>query len=320
MAISARQARQPWWVRFLGTRIAQGLLIVLGALTISFFLVSSTGSIVDVVGSTYQTPSQRKALEHQLGLDRPVLERYGTYVVDVAHGDFGRQYGTGDPAIGVVFSAFPNTVLLVVAAILIAWPIALAVSVLSVLRQDSRIDWGLRSTLIVLQGLPEFWVALLLVLVFSVNLGWLPSSGFDDGLRSVVLPAVALSLPLIPTLVRLIRGQLLDFMSLELATALRGKGITDSRIVVAHGVRNVLVPTVHFLSLQLGWLLGGTLIVETVFGWPGIGQLLLTSIQNRELAVVQAVVIVIAASYVLLALAADLLSFGVDPRIRRAVR
>lgn len=308
-----------WWLRFLASRLAQGVLVVFGAITIAFFLVTLSGELPNVAGSSFlQTPEQIAEVRHELGLDGPLLERYVDMVGNAVRGDFGRQYATGESAMALVLQSLPNTALLVGCAILIGWPLALAISTFSVLRRDSLSDRIVRRGLIVSQGVPEFWAGLLLVLLFSVTLHWLPSFGFTEGWRSVVMPATALSITLTPALVRLVRGQLLDFMAMDLATALRSRGISEARIVVVHALPNVLVPTIHFLTLQIGALLGGTLIVESVFGWPGIGQLLLTSAQSRELAVVEAIVVVIAVAYVVLSLVADLLSFAIDPRIRRA--
>lgn len=311
------RVRRTWWVRYIASRLAQGLIVILGAVTISFLLVGASGDVVEATTAPTATPQEIQQRKHELGLDRPVLERYVENVTNIAQGDFGREYRSGRPAIDLVMTALPNTVALVLAAVVFAWPIALAVAFMSVLKRGTLRDRIVRRGLIALQGIPEFWFGLILVVVFSINLQWFPSFGFNRGLWSLVLPAIALGTPLIPTLVRLIRGQLLDFMALDLATALRAKGISDRRIVVAHGLRNVLVPTISFLTMQLGLLLGGTLIVEAVFGWPGIGQLLLSSIAGRELEVVQAIVVVIACVFVALSLVADLIAFAIDPRIRR---
>ena len=315
------RAADSWWLRYFGSRLAQGLLVVLGAITVSFFLINASGDFTDALQINANVKADDiERLRHEFGYDRPLLVRYVDNVADISHGDFGTQYGSGTPARTLVLRALPNTAVLVLAAIVIAWPAALLVSLFSVLRRGTRGDWVVRQTVMVTQGVPEFWAALLLVLLFSVNLQWFPSIGFNDGVRSLVLPALALAIPLIPLLVRLTRGQLLDFMALDLATALRARGITDLRIVFRHGLPNVMVPTIHFLSLQLGWLLGGTLIVETVFAWPGMGQLLLTSVQQHELSVAQAVIVVLAIAFVVLNLLADVLSFAIDPRIRRAER
>lgn len=314
-----KSALHSWALRYFVSRVAQGVLVIFGAVTISFFLISTSGNVVDALRINPLIKTEQIAqLKAELGLDKPVMERYFDNLVAVVHGDFGSQFGSGVPAKTLVLDALPNTALLLLAAIAIAWPVATAVSVFSVLRRGTRTERVVRQGVVVLQGVPEFWAALVLVLIFSVRLQWFPSFGFTAGVRSLVLPAVALSIPLMPVLVRLMRGQLLDFMASDLATGLRGRGLSPRRLVMRHGLPNVLVPTINFLSLQLGSLLGGAVVCEVVFGWPGIGQLLLTSVEDHEVAVAQAVVVISAIGIVAVNFIADVLTFIIDPRVRRA--
>ena len=184
------------------------------------------------------------------------------------------------------------------------------------LRRGSLVDGGIRSTLMALQGLPPFWLGVILVLIFSVQLQWLPSYG-NRSATSYILPIAALSIPLMSTVVRLLRSQLLDIMGMEFITALRAKGLSERDIVIRHALRNAMPPLVTFMALQIGWLFGGTLIVEAMFGWPGIGTLTLTATGNQDLTVIQAIVVVVAVVYVLLNLLADLAVLAIDPRLRK---
>lgn len=300
---------------YLGRRLLQGLLVVFGALLISFVLTSLSGNPADVLGGGLLTQEQYQELVHELGYDRPLGERFLNYIIQAFQGDFGQSYRFGESALGVVLDALPSTLALVAGAVGLALVIALPISFVSVLRRESRTDRTLRTLVMLAQGFPEFWLGLVLTLIFTVWLGALPSLGFG-GFESLVLPTIALAVPLAPSMVRLLRGQLLDVMKLDFIVALRAKGLSEFQIVVRHGLRNALPLFVTLLALQVGWLLGGTLVVEAVFAWPGVGGLLLEAVATRDLVIVQAVVVVVATTYVLLNLAADTVVVLIDPRVR----
>jgi ABC-type dipeptide/oligopeptide/nickel transport system permease component len=302
-------------VRFLGGRMLQGCFVVLGSILISFIMINIAGSPAVARSGGLFSAEQIAALEQRLGYDRPILERFGEYLTNVLRGDFGVSYRFGDSAATVVLDAIPYTLLLVAGAVLVALAFALVVAVHSVIHRESRADRVLRTATLVGQGVPEFWLALMLVLVFSVWLGALPSLGFDDA-RSLVLPVVALAVPLCPALLRILRSQLLDIMEQEFIVALRAKGLSARAIVLRHALRNALPGFVTFLALQIGWLIGGTLIVEVVFAWPGVGTVLHGAVVARDLLVIQAVVVLLAVTYVLLNLLADAFVLWIDPRIR----
>jgi peptide/nickel transport system permease protein len=302
-------------VRYVLGRVAQGLVIVFGAVTISFVLAHLSGNPAEVLVGGQMSQEQVDQLSHRLGYDRPLLVQYFDYIGKVVRGDLGESFRYQEPAVDSVFTALPRTLLLVAGAILVACAIAVPTAVYSVLRRESLGDRVLRRTLIAGQGIPEFWLGLILVLVFAVWLQWLPSIGFS-GFRSLILPVVTLAIPLSSLLVRLLRANLLDIMMSDFVVALRAKGLSELEILRGHALRNALVPFVTFLALQIGWLIGGTIIVENVFVWPGIGTLALSATQVRDLPVIQAIVIVVAVGYVLLNLAVDLLMLAIDPRIR----
>jgi ABC-type dipeptide/oligopeptide/nickel transport system permease component len=301
--------------RYLAVRLGQGVLVIFGAITISFVLASVSGNPVDA-RYTNASVGVRNQLIHQYGYDRPLLTRYVSYVGGVVHGDFGRSLGDVAPPLSRVADALPYTLLLVAGATLVASLAAIGVGTLAVLRRASRLEVLTRRGLMVLQGIPEFFAALVLVLVFAVGLGWLPSFGVAEP-RSFILPIVALALPLLSTLTRLVRAQLLDILGMDFVTALRAKGLAERDIVLRHAMRNAAPPLITYLALQVGWLLGGTIIVEVVFGIPGIGSLAVAATRSRDLPVVQAVVVTVAVGYVVLNLAADAVVLAIDPRARR---
>jgi peptide/nickel transport system permease protein len=302
-------------LNYVAIRIGQGLLVVLGAVAISFVLVNVSGDPVGVLGGQLLGPEEKQRLVHLYGYDRPLFEQFTDYMGSVVQGDFGTSFRQPVGALALVVEALPPTIYLVLGSLLVTIVVAVPVSLLSVLRRGSLLDRGARNSLIVLQGLPSFWLGIVLVLIFSVQLRWLPSVG-NSGWTSYILPIAALSLPLMSTVVRLLRSQLLDIMGMEFVTALRAKGLSERDIVLRHALHNAMPPLVTFMALQIGWLFGGTIIVEAVFGWPGIGTLAITATNNSDLTVIQALVVVVAVVYVLLNLVADLLVLAIDPRLR----
>ncbi|HET6507838.1 MAG TPA: ABC transporter permease [Baekduia sp.] len=301
----------------IATRLGQGVVVLLGAITLSFVLANLSGNPIDLLAGLNSTPEQRAALKHEYGYDKPIPARFVEYVVHAVQGDFGDSVRQPVSAFSLMFHALPYTLALVVLAMLVAVAVSVPIAVHSILRRNTRTDRSLRTALTVMQGLPEFWLAIVFVLVFSVWLGWFPVIG-AGGPANYVLPVLAIAIPLMSTLVRLLRGHLLDIMGMEFVTALQAKGLSDRDIVVRHALRNTFPVTVTFLALQFGWMIGGTVIVETVFSWPGLGNLAVQATTNRDIPVIQAIVIAIAVVYILMNLLADLVAMTVDPRLREA--
>jgi ABC-type dipeptide/oligopeptide/nickel transport system permease component len=304
--------------RFLASRLGQSALVVIGAVLISFVLVSLSGNAIRA-HALLLTPEQTAELERQLGFDRPLLERFVEYLGNVLHGDFGESLRFSTPALNLVTGALPNTLLLVGCGLAAALAVGMPAALYGAARPGSRADRAIGRVMSVFQGVPEFWLGLMLAIVFSVQLGWFPSTGFD-GPSSVVLPTIAIATPMLPAVYRLLRGELLDVMQHDFVEALRIKGLSERQVVVRHALRNALPGFVTYLILQSGYLIGGTLIVEVVFGWPGIGTLMVDAARERDLGVVQAVVVVVACAYVALNLLADLLVLWLDPRVRTGRR
>jgi ABC-type dipeptide/oligopeptide/nickel transport system permease component len=236
-------------------------------------------------------------------------------VTDAVRGDFGQSYRLGAPALDEVMAALPYTLLLVGGALILALILAVAYSLYAALHRDTALDLFLRGALVVMLGLPEFWLGLMLILVFSVNLHLTPAVGYA-GWSSTILPIVSLGLPLAPSFARLLRSELLDVLDSDFVVVLRAKGLSDRAVVLRHGLLNAMPAFITFAALQVGYLVGGTLVVEAVFAWPGIGSLMLSAVTGRDIAVVQACVIVLATSYVILNLIADMVVLLIDPRVR----
>jgi ABC-type dipeptide/oligopeptide/nickel transport system permease component len=302
--------------RYIGSRIGQSLIVLFGAVAISFALTNLIGRPSDVVGGPFMTAEQRAALNSQLGYDQPLLPRFGNFVANAVTGDFGVSYRSSQSAMSIVLDALPNTLILVLAALLVGSAVSLGLAILSVRRRESVVDRFLRRSVGVLQGMPGFWLALMLVFLLSVQIPLLPSFGFYEP-SALVLPMLALAIPLVPIQFRIFRGQLLDVMGKNFVEAMRARGLAERSIVYRHGLRNIIGPAVTLTALQLGYLIGGSMIVETVFSWPGIGNLVVSAVQARDFAIVQAIIVIVAAFYVALNLFADLVVVLTDPRVRR---
>jgi peptide/nickel transport system permease protein len=302
---------------YVAGRLGAGILVLFGAVTVSFLLVHATGNPATVLAGGSLPAAQVHALSVKLGYNRPLISQYGSYIVAVLHGDFGVSYRYQTPAINSVMTALPNTLALIGISLTAALLLSMAIAVSSVLSRKGWADRVWRPLVVVLQGIPDFWIALILVLVLAVHLHLLPSLGFA-GPKTLIMPCVALTIPMLASFTRLLRANLLDFTNSDIAFALRARGLTRREIVLGHSFRNAMATFISFVALQAGWLIGGTVIVETIFAWPGIGTLLISAVLARDLTVIQAIVVVIAAAFILLNLLADLVVLWLDPRIGRA--
>lgn len=301
---------------FLVRRAAQAAFVVWGALTITFVIVRLVpGDPAAMMLGPFSGEAERAALRGELGLDDSVLVQYGHYLLDAVQGDFGESFRLGGSSMTAVISAVPATAVLAVAAMIATTALSLPLGIAAARHPNGPIDRLVSAASMVGQALPQFWVGIMLILVFAGGLGLFPTSGAGS-LRSLVLPAVALALPYVGWLARLVRAGVLDELGADYVRTARSKGITERAVFYAHVLRNALVPVVTAAALVLGVFLGGAVIIEVVFAWPGVGKLLIDSISYRDYAVVQAAVVLIAVSYAVLNLAVDLAYGYLDPRIR----
>lgn len=289
---------------------------LLGVVTLVFaFLHLVPGDPVEVMLGESARPADRAALRADLGLDRPLLTQYGDYLVGIAHGDLGRSFTFRKPVLEVIAARAPATLLLAGCALAVAVAIALPVGVLAAVRRDTLLDRGSLVLSLLGVSMPNFWLGPLLVLLFSVTLGWFPVSG-NEGWRSVVLPAFTLGAALSAILTRMLRASLVEVLSAEYLQAARARGVSEAKVIWVHALRNAGLPVITLLGLQLGSLLSGAVITETVFAWPGLGTLLVGAIQGRDYPLVQGCVLVVSLGYVVANLLADLLYRWADPRVR----
>lgn len=268
------------------------------------------------------TEEARQALRHQLGLDLPVHIQYLTWLGKVLRGDLGQSLALKDDISKLLLQRLPTTIPLAVLTMLIAVVIALPAGVLSALKRSSKTDWLISVFAFAGLSLPNFWVGVLLILVFSLYLRVLPPGGYvsimDDpaeGIRRLLMPAVALGAALAASLTRMTRSSMLEVMGQDYIKTARAKGLAERTVIVAHALRNALIPTVTVMGLQIGQLLGGALIIEEIFSLPGVGRLTIHAVYDRDFPLVQGAVLFIAMVFTVVNLLVDMLYVYLDPRI-----
>jgi ABC-type dipeptide/oligopeptide/nickel transport system permease component len=294
------------------------LPVVFGVLLLTFMLVHLVpGDPVEVMLGESASGADRAQLRAELGLDQPVIVQFGQYLAKLAQGDFGTSIHSSEPISALLAQRFPATIKLALLALLIAVSIGLPLGILAALKANRWPDRVATTVSLTLSAMPHFWLGPLLMLVFALWLGWLPVSGMDSP-ASIFLPALTLGFGLAAILTRMTRAGLLEVLNEDFVRTARAKGLDESTVILGHALRAALLPVVTVLGLQMGSLLAGTVITETVFAWDGIGRLLVESIEKRDYPVTQACVLVIALSYVLVNLCTDLLYARLDPRVRFA--
>jgi peptide/nickel transport system permease protein len=261
------------------------------------------------------TEEQRQAVRERLGLNDPILVQFGRYFSGAVRGDFGESIWQRVPALPVVLSRLPATLYLASATLLLAVPLAILLGIISAIRPRSLIDRAV--TIVALGGVStaDFWLGLMLILLFAVRLGWLPTSGFG-GLQFVLLPALALAFRPLGRISQVVRSAMLDQFSQPYVVTARAKGLTERIVVYLHTLKNAAIPITTLVGDEAASLLNGAVVIETVFGWPGVGILLIQAIERRDLPLIEASVIVIAVMIVTVNLLVDLTYSFMDPRVR----
>ena len=301
---------------YLMRRLALSVFVLWGAVTIVFVAIRlAPGDPAQMLLGPTATGEEIAEARRQLGLDRSIPVQYLRYLAHVVRLDLGQSQWLNQPALGAVVDRIPETLqltaLAMAGAVLLSFPMGVAAAV----RPDTLIDRGISVVSLLGQSMPSFWIGIMFVLVFARELRLLPSGG-TGGWTHLVLPSATLALPLVGILTRLIRSGLLEVMREDYIRTAFAKGLAPRSVLVRHALLNMLIPVVTVLGLQLGHLLGGAVIVETVFAWPGVGRLLVDAISNRDYPLVQAAILFITAGFILINLLVDL-SYGyLDPRIR----
>ncbi|MEQ1573494.1 MAG: nickel ABC transporter permease [Vicinamibacterales bacterium] len=303
-------------LRFLARRVALTIPVLMGVATLVFSLIHLIpGDPAQAMLGEAASPQDVAELRTRLGLDRPLLEQYGTFLKDVVRGDLGQSIRTSRPVAAMILERMPATIELAAAAMLVAIVMALPLGIMAAVWRGTALDHGAMTLALLGVSIPNFWLGPLLALIFAVELGWLPVSGRGT-LANLVLPALSLGAALSAILARMTRATLLEELREQYVVAARARGASRARALLRHAFRNSLVPIVTLLGLQLGALLTGAVITETIFSWPGIGRLLIQSIGFRDYPLVQGCILLIAVTYVAVNLATDLVYGLIDPRIR----
>jgi peptide/nickel transport system permease protein len=297
------------------------LVLVMGLVFTVFRLVP--GDPAQLILGANPDPVTLAALRHTFGLDRPIPVQFGKWLVQAVQGDLGSSRINDQSVVTLILQKFPLTAELAAAAMVIGLAVGIPAGIVAALRRDSWLDFAVRVVGLFGFSVPNYWLAILLVILFSLKLDWLPPAGYvspsDDlrgHLRYLILPAVALGLPIAAEQMRFLRASMLDVVNQDYIRTARSKGLNDRAVVVRHALKNALIPVLTVSGLQLGFLLGGSVVVEQIFSWPGIGWLTFQSIQFRDYAVVQGAVLIGALGFLAINLLVDIGYVVVDPRIR----
>ncbi|MDR7419501.1 MAG: ABC transporter permease [Armatimonadota bacterium] len=303
-------------VVYVARRLLHLVPVLLGISFLVFLLVHLVpGDPVRIMLQDVGSPEQVARVREQLGLDRPIYVQYVTFVVRAAQGDFGRSIHTRRPVAQEIRYRMPFTIRMAVAATLVAVALGIVLGAIAAMHHQSALDYGTMVIALAGVSLPSFWFGLVLILIFSLHLRWLPPTGADSALH-LILPAITLGSGAAAIIARLTRSSMLEVLRQDYVRTARAKGVPERRMVYRHALKNAMIPVISIVGLQFASLLGGAVIVETVFGWPGIGRLAVDAIFNRDIPVIQAVVLVAAIIFVLVNLLVDLLYGWLDPRIR----
>ena len=303
-------------LRFFARRVALTIPVLVGVATLVFSLIHLIpGDPAQAMLGESASPQDVAELRSRLGLDRPLVEQYGSFLRGAVHGEMGRSLRTNEEVTGAVLARLPATAELAAASMLAAVVFALPLGIVAAVWRGTIVDHLATTISLLGVSIPNFWLGPLLAIVFSIQLGWLPVSGRGTW-ANLVLPAASLGASLAAILARMTRATLLEELREPYVAAARARGASRSRAVIRHAFRNSLIPVITLIALQFGAVLTGTVITETIFAWPGIGRLLIQSIGFRDYPLVQGCILFIAITYVAVNLIADLLYGFVDPRIR----
>jgi ABC-type dipeptide/oligopeptide/nickel transport system permease component len=301
--------------KYILRRMVQSLIVLAGALVISFVILRVVpGDPAILMLSDMATPDEVERMRIALGVHEPIWVQFGIYLKQIVTGDFGLSYRRGTPALDLVLTYLPATIQLALAALLITIVVAVPLGIVAAVRKNSWIDNALSVAALLGQSLPVFWLGIMLILLVSVQLRLLPTSGYGE-LRHLILPAITLAFSNIALVARITRSSMLEVIRQDYIRTARAKGLPERTIMVRHALRNALAPVVTVLGLQIGTLLGGAIITETVFGWPGAGALLVSSITYRDYPVVQVMVVISALIFVVTNLLVDIIYVMLDRRV-----
>jgi ABC-type dipeptide/oligopeptide/nickel transport system permease component len=300
--------------RYILRRLLMGVLVLFGVSIVVFLLMHLGGDPVAVLLPLDTPPEQVEAFRREMGFDLPLPAQYLEFLSRALQGDFGYSYHYRTDAMEIVLERMPATIKLTFAALLIAVAVSIPAGIFAALKRGSISDLIVRISVLFGQAVPGFWLALVLIMIFGVRLRWLPVSG-AEGWKSIILPAVVAGSFSMATITRLLRGNLVETMGKDYIRTAESKGLSSRVVVTRHALKNAAIPVITVIGLQMGWLLGGAVIAEVVFAYPGMGRLAVTAVGYRDVPVIQSFVAITAMIVVVINLGLDLIYSWVDPRI-----
>jgi peptide/nickel transport system permease protein len=305
-------ARTTTVLRYIASRFVAALVVVFVASSLVFFLIRLSGDPVQVLLTETSGEAEAQKLRESFGLDRPLYVQYFSFLFNAARGDFGTSFRYKEPALELVLERLPATLELTLGALLLSVIVAIPLGIVAAVKRGSAIDWFASLTAVGGQSTPIFLLGILLIVVFSVHLRWLPSSGREKP----ILPMVTLAAYSLPLTTRILRSSLLDVLGQDYIRTARSKGLSERTILYRHSLRNAMIPVVTVVGLRMGMLIGGAVITEKVFGYPGVGRLALQALAYRDFPVIQAFIAVVVLMVTMLNLIVDILYGRLDPRVR----
>ncbi len=300
---------------FLARRLLLAALVCLTVLVVSFILTRLSGDLAASIGGPNASAADIEIIRRNYGLDRPLIAQFVDWAGQAVQGDLGRSFLYHVPVWGLIRDRLPVTLTLGLAGLAIALATALPLGIVAAAQEGSATDRGIMLVALLGQAVPGFWLGLMLIILLGLDLQWLPISGVDTW-QGYVMPAVVLAFSAIPALMRLTRSGMIDALAADYIRTARAKGLSRAKIVLKHALRNAAMPVVSIAAVQLGFMLGGSVVIEAVFALPGVGYLAWESIIKNDFPVVQAVVLFLAVIYIGLTLLADMMNALLDPRLR----
>ena len=302
--------------QYLVRRVLQSILVILGVTAVSFGVLFLNGDpATALLGDQNVSPAVVAQFRRDLGFDQPWYIQYGIFLGRLVRGDLGKSLYQGVSNVLLIKETLPATVELAMTATALSVSIGIPIGILSAYKRNSAADRMSMGAALAAQSMPAFWLGLMLLLIFAAGLRWLPVSGGGD-VPHLILPAVTLAMVSTARNARMVRSSMLDVLSQDYIRTARSKGLAERPVLYVHGLRNALLPVVTLIGLDLGFILGGTVVVETIFAWPGMGRMIIQAINTKDLPLVQACVIVLALIFVAINLIVDLLYKYLDPRVR----
>lgn len=301
--------------RLIARRLVLSIFVILGVTVVVFVVIHLSGDPTGLMLPPEASEAEIVQFRHQMGFDQPLFVQFWKFFAHAVRGDFGQSLQYREPALGLVLERLPATIQLTLAALFVAVAAAIPLGVVSAVKRNSIVDNAAMFLALFGQSMPIFWLGIVLILVVSVRWQLLPSSG-AGGIQYLILPGLTLGLYTTARITRLVRAEMLEVLGQDYLRTARAKGLRGRTVVWRHALRNAMLPVITMIGLEAGSMLGGAIITETVFAWPGVGQLVVGAIFNRDYPVVQAAVFTIAVMFVLVNLGVDILYTVIDPRVR----